>query len=234
MPRHAVALLLLAPLVVAYNVAVTGATGRVGRLVVDSLVASGHSVTALVRDAAKAKDLPASVTVRELDLATATRGEMRAACADSDRLLWCATGFTEDGESIDVRGMSLLPSLDGVWRGQGDAPAVVMCSSAGVTRPAWDDAKKERLVGAADIPIIRLNPGGILGQKADAEEALRESGFSYCVVRPTGLKFDANEWPRGRPVVSQGDVAVGRTNAKCCSRARTVESPCCRRLACGA
>ena len=85
-----------------------------------------------------------------------------------------------------------------------------MLSSAGVTRPAWDDAKKERLVGAADIPIIRLNPGGILDKKAEAEQVLRASGVPYCVVRPTGLKFEG--WPQGRPLLSQGDVAVGRTN----------------------
>ena len=50
----------------------------------------------------------------------------------------------------------------------------------------------------------------ILGKKCEAEQVLRESGVPYCVVRPTGLKFDG--WPRGRAVVSQGDVAVGRTN----------------------
>ena len=31
-----------------------------------------------------------------------------------------------------------------------------------------------------------------------------------AVVRPTGLKFE--DWPRGRSILSQGDVAVGRTN----------------------
>ncbi|KAJ1451139.1 hypothetical protein M885DRAFT_530620 [Pelagophyceae sp. CCMP2097] len=84
-----------------------------------------------------------------------------------------------------------------------------MLSSAGVTRPAWADEKKERLAGAADIPIIRLNPGGILGLKVVAEDVLRASALRYSVVRPTGLK---DEWPRGRSVFSQGDVAVGRTN----------------------
>ena len=29
-------------------------------------------------------------------------------------------------------------------------------------------------------------------------------------MRPTGLKFEG--WPQGRPLLSQGDVAVGRTN----------------------
>jgi len=88
-------------------------------------------------------------------------------------------------------------------------PRVVMLSSAGVTRPAWDEAKKGRLDGAADIPIVRLNPFGILGKKCDAEQRLRDSGVPYCVVRPCGLNDD---WPEGRPLFSQGDVAVGRTN----------------------
>lgn len=194
----------------AYNVAVTGATGRTGRLVVDSLLKSGHSVTALVRDGDKAASvLPAAVACRELDLATAGAEEMRTACAGADKLIWCATGFTDAGELIDVRGMKEL--VPGAIAATGETPAVVMLSSAGVTRPVWDDAKKARLIGCSDIPIIRLNPGGILGKKCEAEQALRESGVPYCVVRPTGLKFEG--WPQGRPFLSQGDVAVGRCNA---------------------
>lgn len=42
--------------------------------------------------------------------------------------------------------------------GKDGYPLVVMLSSAGVTRPAWDETKKEKLSGCADIPIVRLNP----------------------------------------------------------------------------
>ena len=198
----------------ALNVAVTGATGRTGRLVVDRLLQQGHSVVAIVRDEAKAKEILSSqVKCATLDLATAKAEEMREACAGADRLMWCATGFTDSGESLDVRGMTeLMPgALESKTSPAEGAPLVVMLSSAGVTRPAWDDAKKARLVGAADIPIINLNPGGILGKKCEAEQLLRDSGLPYTVVRPTGLKFEG--WPQGRPIFSQGDVAVGRTNA---------------------
>ena len=85
----------------------------------------------------------------------------------------------------------------------------MMCSSAGVTRPAWPEEKKTRYPGAADIPIVRLNPLGILDVKRQGEEALREGGASYVVVRPCGLN-DAH--PSGRPLLSQGDIAVGRIN----------------------
>ena len=81
-------------------------------------------------------------------------------------MIWCASGFTESGESIDALGLKAV--TDSSFKG-----TVVMCSSAGVTRPEWAESKRARLVGAADIPIIRLNPGGILQQKAAAERRNR-------------------------------------------------------------
>jgi len=102
----------------------------------------------------------------------------------------------------------------------GGTPKIVMVSSAGVTRPSWDQEKKTTLVGCADIPIVRLNPFGILDIKAASEEKLRQSGVDYCIFRPCGLN---DEWASGqRPVLSQGDVAVGRINRQdvatlCCT-----------------
>jgi hypothetical protein len=89
-------------------------------------------------------------------------------------------------------------------------PKVVMCSSSGVTRPIWSEEKKQKYRAAADIPIVRLNPFSILDRKRESEQALRQSGVEYCIVRPCGLNDD---WPaQSRPVFSQGDVAVGRVN----------------------
>ena len=194
------------------RVVVTGATGRIGRLVVHRLLEEGHTVQAIVRDANKANEvLPSAAERVLLDLGSSSDEEIAISCSGADRMIWCATGFTDAGESIDVDGMRRWPQLLACEETkQLEAPRVVMLSSAGVTRPDWEDAKKERLIGASDIPIIRLNPGGILGRKVEAENELRASGVSYCVVRPTGLKFEG--WPRGRPILSQGDVAVGRTN----------------------
>lgn len=47
---------------------------------------------------------------------------------------------------------------------------VIMCSSAGVTRPSWPEDKKTRYPGAADIPIVRLNPFNILNIKKDGKK----------------------------------------------------------------
>lgn len=55
-------------------------------------------------------------------------------------------------------------------------PKLVMLSSAGVTRTVWDEKKKELMPGAADIPIVRLNPFGALDIKRESEDKLRETG----------------------------------------------------------
>ena len=195
------------------TVIVTGASGRVGRLVVDRLLArEGVSTTvrALCRDVAKARELlPESehIELIECDLASNDASEtISHVCAGADALIWCASGFKPDGTLIDIDGVVEFGKALGTM--ESSVPRIALCSSAGVTRPAWPEEKKEKLIGASDIPIIRLNPGGILGQKVAAEEALRGTGVNYAIVRPTGLKDD---WPAGRPILSQGDVAVGRT-----------------------
>ena len=83
-----------------------------------------------------------------------------------------------------------------------------MVSSAGVTRTIWSDEKKKKYEGCADIPIVRLNPLKILDVKRMGEQALRKTGCKYSIVRPCGL---TENWSAGRPIISQGDVAVGRT-----------------------
>jgi hypothetical protein len=82
-----------------------------------------------------------------------------------------------------------------------------------VTRPTWSAEKKKKFAGAADIPIVRLNPLGILDLKRQSEDVLRQqSGTPYCIIRSVGLRDD---WPtNSRPIFSQGDVAAGRINPK--------------------
>ena len=214
------------------RVAVAGATGRTGRLVVQELLGRGVEVVAIVRDLDKAKKIfdegnASGLTVAKCDLSSEKEiGESLRGC---DAAIWCATGFS------DAQGPQLLEkikrligiveapktSIDAVGipavakcfvEANRDYPKVVMLSSAGVTRPSWDATKKTRFPGSADIPIVRLNPFGILNIKGESEEMLRQSGSPYCVVRPAGLN---DNWPSGsRPVFSQGDVAVGRINRK--------------------
>ncbi|CAJ1338047.1 unnamed protein product [Effrenium voratum] len=181
------------------TVAVPGATGQLGRLVVEQLLSQELSVLALTRNLSKAELLPADERVKVVSWDPKAEADAVSALADADVTLWCAEGR----EGVAAMGKAMAAKGT---RPSG-APRVVMCSSAAVTRPVWSRRQKEQLAGAADIPIVRLNPGGLLDQKRGAEQALRGSGASYAVVRPTG-----DDWPAGRPVLSQGDVAVGRTS----------------------
>jgi uncharacterized protein YbjT (DUF2867 family) len=222
---------------VVQKVAVAGATGRTGRLVVEELLNRNVQVVGLVRSMETAAKQLVNVTsntnleIQQCDLTS--EEALSKALKGCDAAIWCATGFSDapstgivekfkrllkiavaPKQSIDAVG---VPAMAKLMLNQDSSarqayPKVVMLSSAGVTRPSWDEKKKERLSGCADIPIVRLNPFGILDIKAESEQKLRDSGVNYCVVRPCGLN---DNWPAGaRPVFSQGDVAVGRINRK--------------------
>lgn len=225
---------------VVQKVAVAGATGRTGKLVVEELLSRNVKVVGLVRSMETAAEALVNVTsnsnleIQQCDLTS--EEALSQALQGCDAALWCATGFSDapstgvvekfkrllkiavaPKQSIDAVG---VPAMANIMLNQQDNkgtprqsyPQVIMLSSAGVTRPSWEDSKKERLAGCADIPIVRLNPFGILDVKAESEQKLRDSGVNYCVVRPCGLN---DSWPSGaRPVFSQGDIAVGRINRK--------------------
>jgi len=255
------------------KVAVTGATGRTGRLVVKELLSRKVEVVGLVRNKEKAQELFSSddsmLQIQQCNLTDPI--DIAKAVDGCDATIWCATGFADSapppptpkqsitripiiskviklfegfvdgfpsnkndnddsvppqpptpGQSIDIVGIPIISKIIMEQQNENESlasselnayPKVVMLSSAGITRPAWDENKKEKLKGCADIPIVRLNPFGILDIKAESEQKLREveGGIvDYCIVRPCGLNDD---WPQGaRPVFSQGDVAVGRIN----------------------
>ena len=63
-------------------------------------------------------------------------------------------------------------------------PAIVFVTSAGVERNARigdDEVARKK-----DIPIVQLNPGGVLNHKYAGEWALRSAGVPYTIVRSTG------------------------------------------------
>jgi hypothetical protein len=185
------------------KVAVTGATGKTGSYVVKELLKRNVQVKGLVRNLDKAeKTFEGSVPGLEVVLCDLTNAKQIESCLEGcDAVIWCATGFSDTEpdflekmkkllgmvvakpkqESIDAVG---IPAVSKFMKGapSSNFPKVVMLSSAGVTRPSWDEAKKKEFPGSANIPIVRLNPFGILGIKADSEEKLRQSGMSCYVT----------------------------------------------------
>ncbi|NEO16849.1 MULTISPECIES: CIA30 family protein [unclassified Moorena] len=85
-------------------------------------------------------------------------------------------------------------------------PQFIMISSAGVTRPGRPGINLEE-----EPPAVRMNDqlGGILTWKLRGEEAVRDSGVSYTIIRPCAL----TEEPGGQALVfAQGDNIRGKVS----------------------
>lgn len=89
-------------------------------------------------------------------------------------------------------------------------PRFVYVSSAAVTRPFWSEKKKALYSYCANIPIIKLNPGNVLGAKLAGEDSVRASSIPYTIVRPTALASDLEKGQRVK--YFKGDFEVGRIN----------------------
>jgi uncharacterized protein YbjT (DUF2867 family) len=172
-------------------VAVAGASGRTGSLVVRELTAAGYGVRALVRSADDGQDRFADgVEVVVADArAAATLGPALAGATALVIAIGAEPGDRANGpEQVDYLGVSNLAAAAVTSRLQ----QVVLVSSAGVTRE--------------DHPLNRLFDD-VLTWKARGEDALRASGVPYTIVRPGGLT--AADTGPGAVRLDQGDKGTG-------------------------
>ena len=153
-----------------------GATGNIGRLVVDELLARGVTVRALVRDVARARSiLPDAVEVARGDLAT---GEGLAAAVDGvDAIVLTHGGETREVDYDGVR--RILEALDG------RVPRIVLMTSMAVSR------------GGDQY-------GGLLHWKRRAERLVRAYGAPYTIVRPGWFDYQGGD--ENAVLFEQGDV----------------------------
>jgi uncharacterized protein YbjT (DUF2867 family) len=155
-------------------IVVTGATGNVGRPLVQTLAAAGDRVTAVSR-AASDESLPQGVQHRQADLTDPE--SLRSVLDGADAL------FLHDGGSsahlLNPRDILDVAKAGGVGR-------IVMLSSIGVaTRP-----------GSA-------SHGGMM---RSIEDAVRQSGAGWTILRPGG--FDSNAFAWVESVRAQRTVAA--------------------------
>jgi uncharacterized protein YbjT (DUF2867 family) len=166
------------------NVLVVGATGSIGRLVVDEAIRQGHAVRALVRSQGKGDQLPRGVQVVIGDV---TRSETLAAAVEGVDAIVFTLGSDGEGkvgaETIDYGGVR------NVLKAPGSRTArIALMTSIGVTNRTGD---YNRSTGAHDW-------------KRRSERLVRASGFPYTIVRPGW--FDYNGPDQHRLVLLQGDT----------------------------
>ncbi|MGW7051886.1 SDR family oxidoreductase [Streptomyces sp. NPDC054887] len=169
---------------------VTGATGRLGRLVVDALLADGvpaASIAAVVRDKAKAADL-------------AERGvELRV--ADYDRPETLADAF-EAGDRV------LLVSGSEVGRRVPQHAAVISAAkAAGVSQLAYTS-----VLGGPDADF------DMAAEHRATERILLESGLPYTLLR-NGW-YTENYTDNLAPVLAHGAVVANAGDGRVASAAR--------------
>jgi uncharacterized protein YbjT (DUF2867 family) len=166
------------------TVLVVGATGSIGRLVVDEALRQGHAVRALVRNSSKAVQLPREAQVvigdvtRPETLSTAVEG------VDAVVFTLGSDGMGKIGaENIDYGGVrNVLHAL--VSR----IARIALMTSIGVTNRV---SAYNRSTEAHDW-------------KRRSERLVRSSGLPYTIVRPGW--FDYNRPDQHQLVLLQGDT----------------------------
>lgn len=187
-----IALVLAAPALADDLVLVAGATGRTGQKVVSELLAKDYRVRAFVRDIDRAKEKLGS----EIEYA---EGDVRQRDTIDDALEGVTALISSIGASLDDPGNGPEFVDYGGVRNLVEAAAdanlrhFVLVSSGGVTHE--DHALNKRF-------------NNVLIWKFKGEEAVRDSGVSYTIVRPGGLTDE----PGGEKSLEfvQGDDRQGR------------------------
>jgi uncharacterized protein YbjT (DUF2867 family) len=166
------------------KILVIGATGSIGRLVVEEALRQGHSVRALVRSADRARRLPANAETIVGDL---TRPDTLGAAVKGVNGIVFTHGSVGGGkvgaETVDYGGVR------NVLRAQGSqGPRIALMTAIGVTNRT---GSYNRSTESHDW-------------KRRAERLVRASGCPYTIVRPGW--FDYNKADEHHLVFLQGDT----------------------------
>jgi uncharacterized protein YbjT (DUF2867 family) len=166
------------------KVLVVGATGSIGRLVVEEAVKEGYAVRALVRSQAKAVSLPPAAQVVIGDV---TRPDTLAAAVNGVDAIVFTLGSDGGGklgaETVDYGGVRNVLSALGPRKVR-----IALMTSIGVTNRT---GSYNRSTEAHDW-------------KRRSERLVRASGSPYTIVRPGW--FDYNKSDEHRLVFLQGDT----------------------------
>jgi uncharacterized protein YbjT (DUF2867 family) len=168
---------------------ITGATGNIGRPLVEQLHEAGHDVRALVRDASRAELLPDGIDIAVGSLDDAESVTAALLGVDSVFLLHVGSGTTQTQIMIDaahsagVNRIVLLSSIGARLRPlAGFIPATL--------------AAREDLLRASGLEVTYLRPNGLMSNALWWADEIRENSQ---VVDPTD--------PGRQAVVDPDDIA---------------------------
>ncbi|WP_250528314.1 SDR family oxidoreductase [Caballeronia sp. GAWG2-1] len=167
-----------------------GATGSVGRHVVEEALRQGHTVRALVRDRGKAAGLPAQVDAVVGELTQPDTLPRAVASVDAIVFTHGSNGGNADMRAIDYGGVRNV-----LFAPRGQQTRIALMTAIGVTDRV---GSYNRRTEAHDW-------------KRRSERLVRASGNAYTIVRPGW--FDYNDANQRRIVMLQGDTRHAGTPA---------------------
>lgn len=182
------------------RVTVFGATGGIGRQVVDRALAAGHEVHALIRD-------PSKLTLPDVSVTTGDLADGQAidrAVEGSDAVIW-AVGATQNKadqvELFETAARELVAAMKrhGVRR-------LVALSGAGITLVGEHKPIRDRLTSG----LVRLLVRHVVESKRREYLVFRESGLDWTLVRPPRV---VEGGPTGHLVASSTFVGARITQA---------------------
>ncbi|MEU8056395.1 SDR family oxidoreductase [Microbispora bryophytorum] len=155
---------------------VTGATGRIGRALVRELDARNAEFRILVRDPARAADLPASAERVLADLDDPST--LTPAFHGIDRLFLLTPGIGVDQAVNAVTaardsGVRHIVLLSSIWAFGDPVPAM----------GRWHH-EREQLLRASGIPATILRPGGFMINALEWGPSIREEGVVLDAIGP--------------------------------------------------
>lgn len=186
------------------RIAVLGGTGRTGRLVIDALLARGHTVSALARDPGRA-DLPSLVTVVPGNARDAAALDSLVSGADA---VVSALGPTAKDKTLH---REVAPALLAAMRRAG-VRRFVGISGAGIDATGDRKSGRDRFISG----LFNRLGGDATRDKVVEYETWRDSGLDWTLVRAPRLadgaatgevEHDAHRSPR-RTKITRADLAA--------------------------
>ncbi|CAM3687313.1 NAD(P)-dependent oxidoreductase [Smaragdicoccus niigatensis] len=158
------------------KILILGATGGVGRHLVEQAVANGHDVSVVCRDVRR---IPTGwpVTPHRLDLSIATSAELAVAVAGTDAVV-SALGHRSKSDR-GVLGRSAETVVGAMW--EAGVRRFIGISAAPLA-PAEDFTARYLM-----MPIVKRAFAEVYRDTADMEAVLREAQVDWTVVRPPRL-----------------------------------------------
>ena len=169
------------------RIAVLGATGRIGRHVLEQALDAGHEVTVLVRDEAKLGPL-----AERLRVVPGTIGEPDAvdrAVMGADAVISAIGPDSNRPEQVERLRTGMRHTIDAMRRR--GVRRIVNLSGAGITAPG----ERKPLLDRVATRVVRLLSGHVVAAKQAEYDELAATDLEWVAVRP-GLVTDGERTGR--------------------------------------